>query len=96
MSFNCTKHGWSHLFNPCSACEHFLLTTGSSAGALKWPCEECAIKEVDIDELKDTIVILKTALQQIYDIGDFGGHARETAFKALNETGLEAAKEEKK
>jgi len=26
-------------------------------------------------------------LEQIYEIGDFGGHARDTAFKALSETG---------
>jgi hypothetical protein len=49
----------------------------------KWPCEGCALLEDERDAYRECLKIAAEALHQIYDIGDFGGHARETAFKAL-------------
>lgn len=33
MSYQCTKHGWSHLLQSCPSCQHFVTTTGSTLSA---------------------------------------------------------------
>lgn len=40
---------------------------------MKYPCEECALKEVDIDDLKARVCHLENALKSIAESNSYNG-----------------------